>query len=64
MNYLKATTTDGVTEYFNADKILTLQPSENGERVKILMGAGLYWWVWSDSITQTNINEIIGGKNK
>lgn len=64
MNYLKATTTDGITEYFNADKILTLQPSEDGERVKILMGAGLYWWVWSDSITQSNINEIIGGINK
>ena len=64
MNLLKAITTDGQTEYFNLDRILSLQPSEDGERVKILIGAGLYWWVWADSITQTNINEIIGGKNK
>lgn len=64
MNLLKVTTTDGATEYINLDRILSLQPSEDGERVKILMGAGLYWWVWADSITQTNINEFIGGKEQ
>lgn len=64
MQLLKATTTDGETELFNIDRIISLKPSEDGSRVKILMGAGLYWWVWADSITQTNINEFIGGLNK
>ena len=64
MQLLKATTTDGQTEYFNSNRILTLQPNEDGKRVKILMGAGLYWWVWADSITETNIYEFMGGMNK
>lgn len=64
MQLLKATTTEGETELFNIDRIISLKPSEDGSRVKILMGAGLYWWVWADSITQTNINEFIGGLNK
>ena len=64
MQYLKATTTDGQREYFNLDRILSIQESADGTRLKILMGAGLYWWVWADSITQTNINEFIGGMNK
>ena len=67
MNLLKVTTTDGQTEYLNLDRILSLQPSEDGKRVKILMGAGLYWWVWADSITVLNasyneIQNILGGK--
>ena len=67
MNLLKVTTTDGQTEYLNLDRILSLQPSEDGKRVKILMGAGLYWWVWAESITVLNasyneIQNILGGK--
>ena len=67
MNLLKVTTTDGQTEYLNLDSILSLQPSEDGKRVKILMGAGLYWWVWAESITVLNasyneIQNILGGK--
>ena len=67
MNLLKVTTTDGHTEYLNLDRILSLQPSEDGKRVKILMGAGLYWWVWAESITVLNasyneIQNILGGK--
>ena len=59
MNLLKVTTTDGQTEYLNLDRILSLQPSEDGKRVKILMGAGLYWWVWADSMRITNIREFL-----
>ena len=59
MHYLKATTTDGQREYFNLDKILTIQDSPDGTRKKILMGAGLYWWVWADSLTILTINQII-----
>ena len=59
MNYLKATTTDGQREFFNLDKILTIQDSACGTKKKILMGAGLYWWVWADSLTILTINEII-----
>ena len=67
MNLLKVTTTDGQTEYLNLDRILSLQPSKDGTKVKILMGAGLYWWVWADSITVLNasyneIQNILGGK--
>lgn len=49
MKFLKATTTDGQTEYFNLEKILTITPI-SGDRVKILLGAGLYWTVYKDSI--------------
>lgn len=59
MILLRATTTDGAREYFNPDKILTLKLSADGTRVKILMGAGLHWWVWADSIALTNINELM-----
>ena len=77
MKYLKATTTDGQREYFNLDKIMTIQESADGTRLKLFLGAGLYWWVWADSLritdlreiladmdeTMTDYNEIIGGKN-
>lgn len=48
MRILKATTTDGKPEIFNLDKILNIAP--HGENIKILMGAGLYWFVERDSI--------------
>ena len=48
MMFLKAVTLDGETEYFNAEKILSIKP--NGNAVKILMGAGLFWNVKRDSI--------------
>ena len=59
MHYLKATTIDGKREYFNLDKILTLQDSADGTKIKIFMGAGLYWWVWADSLRITNLREIL-----
>ena len=49
MKFLKATTTDGKTEYFNLNQILTITPL-NEDTVKILMGAGLYWTVERDSL--------------
>lgn len=50
MKFLKATTTDGDIEYFNLDKILSIRPLPDGERVKILMGAGLFWTIERDSM--------------
>jgi hypothetical protein len=49
LKFLQATTTDGKTEYFNLEKILTISPID-GERVKILMGAGLFWYIERDSM--------------
>ena len=77
MRLLKVITTDGDLEYLNLERILSIQESKDGTKVKILMGAGLYWWVWADSLRLTNIqdlladmdetmtdyNEIMGGKN-
>ena len=48
MRILRATTTEGKPEVFNLDKILNIAP--HGENIKILMGAGLYWFVERDSI--------------
>lgn len=56
MMFLKAETLDGSTEYFNADKILTIQPA--GNTTKILMGAGLFWKVKTDSMQWTH-HEIV-----
>ena len=64
MRLLKATTTEGKREFFNLDRILTLQESADGTRVKIFMGAGLYWWVWADSMRITNIREFLADIDK
>ena len=56
MLFLKATTTDGKVEYFNAKNILTIQPQ--GENFKILMGAGLYWTVKAD-VEMVNLEEVV-----
>lgn len=59
MNFLKAITTDGKSELFNIDNILNIQPNKNGT-TKILMGAGLFWWVHTDSIILINCyNDLI-----
>lgn len=55
MKFLKATihnTNDmyeGRTEFFNLDKILNIAPRKSGTS-KILMGAGLYWDVYTDTM--------------
>lgn len=59
MMFIKATDTDGTTQLFNLDKVLNIAPLANG-KVKILMGAGLYWDVYPDSISPVYCyNEII-----
>lgn len=65
MVFLKAQTLEGKTEYFNAEKILSIKP--DGSAVKILMGAGLFWNVKRDSLEFVHhehmLNQIIyGGK--
>ena len=49
MKFLQAITADGNIEFFNVDNILTIRPYANG-CTKILMGAGLYWDVKTDTI--------------
>lgn len=57
--FLKATTTEGKTELFNLDRVLNITPNKNGT-VKILMGAGLYWTVYADSIEYIDcINDLL-----
>ena len=60
MNYfIKAVTEDNKTELFNLDKVMSISTRENG-MVKILMGAGMYWDVYSDSIEYIDcINDLI-----
>lgn len=59
MNFLKAITIEGKTELFNVNNILTIQPNENGT-TKILMGAGLVYWIHSASITRIDCyNDLI-----
>ena len=59
MNYLKAITTDGRTELFNLEKVMLITPRDNGT-TKILMGAGLYWEVLTDSIERIDCyNDLI-----
>jgi hypothetical protein len=57
--FLRATTTDGNIELFNLENILTITPKANGS-TKILMGAGLYWNVYTDSIEIVDcINDLL-----
>lgn len=48
MRYIQAETIDGSIEIFNLDNVLTITPYPNG-RAKILMGAGLYWTIKTDT---------------
>lgn len=57
--FLRATTTEGKIELFNLDQILSIQPRANGT-TKVLMGAGLYWNVITDSIEIIDcINDLL-----
>lgn len=67
MMFLKAETLEGKTEYFNAEKILSIKPE--GSTVKILMGAGLFWNVKRGSMEWKHPEQIIldmryGGKTE
>ena len=62
MLFLKAITTEGSTEYFNIENILSIKPCGNNfEDLKILMGAGLYWIVKADTVEIVELNGILGG---
>ena len=45
-------------EYFNLDKVLSIKPLPNNT-TKLLMGAGLYHFVLTDTIKLVNINDIL-----
>lgn len=49
---------DDYIEYFNLDKVLTIKPNKDGTS-KILMGAGLYWNVYTASMERVDIKDII-----
>ena len=60
MIYITATTTEGKTELFNVNKVLSFVPNYDKGPVKILMGAGLYWTVYAESIqTVECINDLL-----
>lgn len=56
--FLKAITIEGRTEYFNVAKILTI--TKDGTSVKILMGAGLYYWVKPETLIYVDPADLIG----
>lgn len=59
MRFIQAETIDGATEIFNLDRVLNITPYPNG-RAKILMGAGLYWTIKTDTIVLLDSpNDII-----
>ena len=61
MKFLKVVTTDGSTEYFNIQNILTIKPyGENLSNLKILMGAGLYWIVKANTVEIIELDGILG----
>lgn len=57
MKFIKAVTLEGKTEYFNVDHVLNIAP--NGNSIKILMGAGLYWNVKPDSMQLVGIELVL-----
>lgn len=59
--FLKATTTDNKTEYFNLDNVLNIAARDNGT-IKILMGAGLYWNVYADSMEYVDLLQEFKGE--
>ena len=60
MKFLKAITTDGSTEYFNIQNILTIKPyGEKLSNLKILMGAGLYWIVKANTVEIIELDGIL-----
>lgn len=62
MLFLKATTTDGKTEYFNTQNILTIQHWNGKENFRILMGAGLYWTVKAATVEFVELENIFNNK--
>lgn len=59
MKFIQAITTDNETEFFNLEKVLTIQPRRGGEVLKILMGAGMFWNVRADSVRVVSLSEVL-----
>lgn len=62
MKILKITNLDdGKTEFLNLDRVLSIKPY--GEKAKILMGAGLFWWAERETMEiltlPENFDEIV-----
>ena len=63
MLFLKAVATDGQTEYFNTQNIVSIRPLANGN-IKILMGAALYWDVKPDTIEFVEFENIFNNNKE
>ena len=61
MKFIKAVTLEGNTEYFNADHVLSITP--NGNSIKILMGAGLYWNVKPGTLEIVSLQLVVNTCN-
>lgn len=60
MLYIKATTNDGKIEYLNTDKIISICKHDvKGINTKILMGAGLFYIVKTDSIMTITLENVL-----
>lgn len=58
MEFIKAVVVNSDVEYFNLSQVLSIKPYENGT-TKILMGAGLSWRVYTDTIKIVNIADVL-----
>lgn len=54
MLFIKAVTIDNKIEFLNIEKATSIRHLNNGT-TKILMSAGLYWEVFTDTIEEVNI---------
>lgn len=63
MKFIKATICssndlyEGKTEFFALDKILNIAPHTKSGTAKLLLGAGLYWDVYTDSMEIVTLND-------
>ena len=54
---------EGDVEFFNLSHVLNIMPRGNGYELKILMGAGLAWFVYRDSVEIVEISATEDLKN-
>lgn len=61
MNYIQATSTsDGNPVIFNLNKVLTIKPNHKNNTAIILLGAGLHYTVYINSIQRVDCyNELL-----
>ena len=58
MLFIKALTFDkSEIEYINLSNVLSIKELTN-DSTKILCGAGLYWFVWADTIEFVDITKV------